>query len=79
MTNRTCRDVIRKPLQPEPIQYTFDQVTLGRRSKTDSVVAVSDLHPRVFDRQGIKEGVHHVVVNWIHWEKRKLERLYKTY
>ncbi|GAA6079479.1 uncharacterized protein LOC115409932, partial [Tachysurus ichikawai] len=60
-------------------QYTWHQDTLGRRSMIDFVVVSSDLRPYVLDTR-VKRGAelstdHHLVVSWIRWRGRKLDRL----
>ncbi|GAA6095909.1 receptor-type tyrosine-protein phosphatase F-like, partial [Tachysurus ichikawai] len=60
-------------------QYTWHQDTLGRRSMIDFVVVSSDLRPYVLDTR-VKRGAelstdHHLVVSWIQWRGRKLDRL----
>ncbi|KAI2668786.1 Craniofacial development protein 2 [Labeo rohita] len=60
-------------------QYTWYQDTLGRRSMIDFVVVSSDLRPYVLDTR-VKRGAelstdHHLVVSWIRWRGRKLDRL----
>ncbi|KAI3354769.1 hypothetical protein L3Q82_004595 [Scortum barcoo] len=52
--------------------------TLGRRSMIDFVVVSSDLRPYVLDTR-VKRGAelstyHHLVVSWIRWQRRKLDR-----
>ncbi|KAI3362053.1 hypothetical protein L3Q82_012386 [Scortum barcoo] len=61
-------------------QCTWHQDTLGRRSMIDFVVAFisSDLRPYVLDTR-VKRGAelstdHHLVVSWIRWQRRKLDR-----
>ncbi|KAI3366230.1 hypothetical protein L3Q82_010039, partial [Scortum barcoo] len=60
-------------------QCTWHQDTLGRRSSMiDFVVISSDLRPYVLDTR-VKRGAelstdHHLVVSWIHWQRRKLDR-----
>ncbi|KAK7896322.1 hypothetical protein WMY93_021647 [Mugilogobius chulae] len=59
-------------------QCTWHQDTLGRRSMIDFVVVSSDLRPRVLDTR-VKRGAelstdHHLVVSWIRWQRRKLDR-----
>ncbi len=60
-------------------QCTWQQDTLGRRSMTDFVVISSDLRPYVLDtrvRRGAELSTdHHLVVSWIRWWGRKLDRL----
>ncbi|KAI3351322.1 hypothetical protein L3Q82_005867 [Scortum barcoo] len=51
---------------------------LGRRSMIDFVVVSSDLRPYVLDTR-VKRGAelstdHHLVVSWIRWQRRKLDR-----
>ena len=53
--------------------------TLGWRSMIDFVVMSSDLQLYVLDTQ-VKRGAelstdHHLVVSWIRWQERKLDRL----
>ena len=60
-------------------QCTWHQDTLGRRSMIDFVVVSSGLWPYVLDTQ-MKRGAelstdHHLVVSWICWQGRKLDRL----
>ncbi|CAM4456622.1 unnamed protein product [Leuciscus chuanchicus] len=60
-------------------QCTWHQDTLGRRSMIDFVVVSSDLRPYVLDTR-VKRGAelstdHHLVVSWIQWRGRKLDRL----
>merc|ERR1712035_64070 len=60
-------------------QCTWHQDTLGRRSMIDFVVVSSDLRPYVLDTR-VKRGAelstdHHLVVSWICWRRRKLDRL----
>uniref|UniRef100_A0A671TUB9 Endonuclease/exonuclease/phosphatase domain-containing protein n=1 Tax=Sparus aurata TaxID=8175 RepID=A0A671TUB9_SPAAU len=60
-------------------QCTWHQDTLGRRSMIDFVVVSSDLRPYVLDTR-VKRGAelstdHHLVVSWICWQDRKLDRL----
>ncbi|GAA6106566.1 receptor-type tyrosine-protein phosphatase F-like, partial [Tachysurus ichikawai] len=60
-------------------QYTWHQDTLGRRSMIDFVVVSSELRPYVLDTR-VKRGAelstdHHLVVSWIRWRGRKLDRL----
>ncbi len=60
-------------------QCTWHQDTLGRRSMVDFVVVSSDLQPYVLDTR-VKRGAelstgHHLVVSWIRWRGRKLDRL----
>ncbi|KAI3357834.1 hypothetical protein L3Q82_016222 [Scortum barcoo] len=59
-------------------QCTWHQDTLGRRSMIDFVVISSDLQPYVLDTR-VKRGAelstdHHLVVSWIRWQRRKLDR-----
>ncbi|KAI3356997.1 hypothetical protein L3Q82_003633 [Scortum barcoo] len=59
-------------------QCTWHQDTLGRRSMIDFVVVSSDLRPYVLDTR-VKRGAelstdHHLVVSWIRWQRRKLDR-----
>ncbi|KAI3368501.1 hypothetical protein L3Q82_025391 [Scortum barcoo] len=59
-------------------QCTWHQDTLGRRSMIDFVVISSDLRPYVLDTR-VKRGAelstdHHLVVSWICWQRRKLDR-----
>ncbi|KAI3361528.1 hypothetical protein L3Q82_013677 [Scortum barcoo] len=60
------------------IKCTWHQDTLGRRSMIDFVVVSSDLRPYVLDTR-VKRGAelstdHHLVVSWIRWQRRKLDR-----
>ncbi|KAL0200215.1 hypothetical protein M9458_003402, partial [Cirrhinus mrigala] len=60
-------------------QYMWYQDTLGRRSMIDFVVVSSDLRPYVLDTR-VKRGAelstdHQLVVSWIRWRGRKLDRL----
>ena len=60
-------------------QCMWHQDTLGRRSMIDFVVVSSGLRPYVLDTR-VKRGAelstdHHLVVSWIHWQGRKLDRL----
>ncbi len=60
-------------------QCTWHQDTLGRRSMIDFVVVSSGLRPYVLDTR-VKRGAelstdHHLVVSWIRWRGRKLDRL----
>ncbi|KAI3364639.1 hypothetical protein L3Q82_011422, partial [Scortum barcoo] len=61
-------------------QCTWHQDTLGRRSMIDFVVVSSDLRPYVLDLDTrVKRGAelstdHHLVVSWIRWQRRKLDR-----
>ncbi|KAI3351300.1 hypothetical protein L3Q82_005843 [Scortum barcoo] len=62
-------------------QCMWHQDTLGRRwerSMIDFVVVSSDLRPYVLDTR-VKRGAelstdHHLVVSWIRWQRRKLDR-----
>ncbi|KAI3356861.1 hypothetical protein L3Q82_003510 [Scortum barcoo] len=59
-------------------QCTWHQDTLGRRSMIDFVVVSSDLRPYVLDTR-VKRGLslstdHHLVVSWLRWQRRKLDR-----
>ncbi|KAI3355548.1 hypothetical protein L3Q82_018375 [Scortum barcoo] len=59
-------------------QCTWHQDTLGRRSMIDFVVVSSDLRPYVLDTR-VKRGAelstdHHLVVSWLRWQRRKLDR-----
>ncbi|KAI3372126.1 hypothetical protein L3Q82_006977 [Scortum barcoo] len=59
-------------------QCMWHQDTLGRRSMIDFVVISSDLRPYVLDTR-VKRGAelstdHHLVVSWIRWQRRKLDR-----
>ncbi|KAI3353576.1 hypothetical protein L3Q82_020098 [Scortum barcoo] len=59
-------------------QCTWHQDTLGRRSMIDFVVVSSDLRSYVLDTR-VKRGAelstdHHLVVSWIRWRRRKLDR-----
>ncbi|KAI3369743.1 hypothetical protein L3Q82_024414 [Scortum barcoo] len=60
-------------------QCTWHQDTLGRkRSMIDFVVVSSDLRPYVLDTR-VKRGAelstdHLLVVSWIRWQRRKLDR-----
>uniref|UniRef100_A0AAY5LCL8 Endonuclease/exonuclease/phosphatase domain-containing protein n=1 Tax=Esox lucius TaxID=8010 RepID=A0AAY5LCL8_ESOLU len=60
-------------------QCTWHQDTLGRRSMIDFVVVSSDLRLYVLDTR-VKRGAelstdHDLVVSWIRWRGRKLDRL----
>ncbi|KAI3353689.1 hypothetical protein L3Q82_004833 [Scortum barcoo] len=59
-------------------QCTWHQDTLGRRSMIDFVVVSSDLRPYVLDtrvkRRAELSTDHHLVVSWIRWQRRKLDR-----
>ncbi|KAI3353442.1 hypothetical protein L3Q82_019972 [Scortum barcoo] len=56
-------------------QCTWHQDTLGQRSMIDFVVASSDLRPYVLDVCLSCQPDHHlVVVSWIRWQRRKLDR-----
>ncbi|KAI3368711.1 hypothetical protein L3Q82_025707, partial [Scortum barcoo] len=55
-----------------------DIIPLGRRSMIDFVVVSSDLRPYVLDTR-VKRGAelstdHHLVVSWLRWQRRKLDR-----
>ncbi|KAI3356013.1 hypothetical protein L3Q82_017286, partial [Scortum barcoo] len=57
---------------------TWQQDTLGWRSMIDFVVVSSDLWLYVLDTR-VKRGAelstdHHLVVSWIRWQRRKLDR-----
>ncbi|KAI3377518.1 hypothetical protein L3Q82_008694, partial [Scortum barcoo] len=57
---------------------TCPQDTLGQRSMIDFVVLASNLRPYVLDTR-VKRGAelstdHHLVVSWIRWRRRKLDR-----
>ncbi|KAI3354782.1 hypothetical protein L3Q82_004525 [Scortum barcoo] len=60
-------------------QCTWHQDTLGRRSMIDFVVAFHLISwPYVLDTR-VKRGAelstdHHLVVSWIRWQRRKLDR-----
>ncbi|KAI3360757.1 hypothetical protein L3Q82_012993 [Scortum barcoo] len=59
-------------------QCTWHQDTLGWRLMIDFVVVSSDLRPYVLDTR-VKRGAelstdHHLVVSWIRWQRRKLDR-----
>ncbi|KAI3377023.1 hypothetical protein L3Q82_000239 [Scortum barcoo] len=59
-------------------QCTWHQDTPRRRSMIDFVVVSSDLRPYVLDTR-VKRGAelstdHHLVVSWIRWQRRKLDR-----
>ncbi|KAI3359498.1 hypothetical protein L3Q82_013894 [Scortum barcoo] len=60
-------------------QCTWHQdITLGRSPMIDFVVVSSDLRPYVLDTR-VKRGAelstdHHLVVSWIRWQRRKLDR-----
>lgn len=59
-------------------QCTWHQDTLGQRLMIDFVVVSSDLRPYVLDTR-VKRGAelstdHHLVVSWIRWRGRKLDR-----
>ncbi len=61
------------------IRGFWHQDTLGRRSMIDFVVISSDLRPYVLDTR-VKRGAelstdHHLVVSWIQWRGRNLDRL----
>ncbi|KAI3360389.1 hypothetical protein L3Q82_002300 [Scortum barcoo] len=63
-------------------QCTWHQDTLGRRSMIDFVVVSSDLRPYVLDTR-VKRGAelstdHHLLVSWIRWQRRKLDRPEQT-
>nr|XP_057925644.1 craniofacial development protein 2-like [Doryrhamphus excisus] len=56
----------------------WHQDTLGRRSVIDFVVVSSDLRPHVLDTR-VKRGAelstdHHLVMSWIRWRGRMLDR-----
>ena len=57
---------------------TWHQDALGRRSVIDFVVVSSDLWLYVLDTRVKREGElstdHHLVVRWIRWQGRKLDR-----
>ena len=58
---------------------TWYQDTLGRRTMINFVVVSPDLQPNVLDTR-VKRGAelssdHHLVVSWIRWQGRKLDRL----
>ncbi|KAK3517264.1 hypothetical protein QTP70_001756 [Hemibagrus guttatus] len=60
-------------------QYTWYKDTLGRGSKIDLVVVSSDLRQHVLDAR-VKRGSelstdHHLVVSWIHLQRRMPNRL----
>ncbi|KAI3353340.1 hypothetical protein L3Q82_019871, partial [Scortum barcoo] len=60
------------------VHVAWHQDTLGRRSMIDFVVVSSDLRPYVLDTR-VKRGAelstdHHLVVSWIRWQRRKLDR-----
>ncbi|KAK5902677.1 hypothetical protein CesoFtcFv8_007911 [Champsocephalus esox] len=57
---------------------TWYQSTLGRRSMIDFVIVSSDLRPYVLDTR-VKRGAelstdHHLVVNWVEWQGKPLDR-----
>ncbi|KAI3377852.1 hypothetical protein L3Q82_008990 [Scortum barcoo] len=59
-------------------QCTWHQDALGWRLMIDFVVVSSDLRPYVLDTR-VKRGAelstdHHLVVSWIRWQRRKLDR-----
>ncbi|KAI3372654.1 hypothetical protein L3Q82_023124 [Scortum barcoo] len=59
------------------LDFCASQVTV-RRSMIDFVVVSSDLRPYVLDTR-VKRGAelstdHHLVVSWIRWQRRKLDR-----
>ena len=59
-------------------QCTWHQDALGRRSVIHFVVVLSHLQPYVLDTW-VKRGAelstdHHLVVSWIRWQGRKLDR-----
>ncbi|XDV22637.1 hypothetical protein PO909_027493 [Leuciscus waleckii] len=59
-------------------KHNQHQDTLGRRSMIDFVVVYSDIRPYVLDTR-VKRGAelstdHHLVVSWIRWRGRKLNR-----
>ncbi|KAI3359986.1 hypothetical protein L3Q82_014318 [Scortum barcoo] len=65
-------------LNPTERLHTWHQDTLGRRSMIDFVVVSSDLRPYVLDTR-VKRGAelstdHHLVVSWLRWQRRKLDR-----
>ncbi|KAI3355762.1 hypothetical protein L3Q82_004334 [Scortum barcoo] len=60
-------------------QCTWHQDTLGRRSMIDFVVVSSDLRPSRLGHFRVKRGAelstdHHLVVSWLRWQRRKLDR-----
>ncbi|KAI3359159.1 hypothetical protein L3Q82_002693 [Scortum barcoo] len=60
-------------------QCTWHQDTLGRRSMIDFVVVSSDLRPYRLGHFRVKRGAelstdHHLVVSWLRWQRRKLDR-----
>ncbi|KAK5875618.1 hypothetical protein CesoFtcFv8_026682 [Champsocephalus esox] len=57
---------------------TWYQSTLGRRSMIDFVIVSSDLRPYVLDTR-VKRGAelstdHHLVVSWVEWRGKPLDR-----
>ena len=57
---------------------TWYQSTLGRRSMIDFVIVSSDLRPCVLDTR-VKRGAelstdHHLVVSWVRWQGKPLDR-----
>ena len=57
---------------------TWHQDAPGWRSMIDFVIVSSDLQPYVLDTR-VKRGAelstdHHLVVSWIRWKGRKLDR-----
>ena len=58
--------------------YTWHQNTLGLRSQIDFVIVSEDLRPSVLDTR-VKRGAelstdHHLVVSWIRWRGKPLDR-----
>ena len=58
--------------------YTWHQNTLGLRSQIDFVIVSADLRPSVLDTR-VKRGAelstdHHLVVSWIRWRGKPLDR-----
>ncbi|KAI3364048.1 hypothetical protein L3Q82_010874 [Scortum barcoo] len=70
----TWRGVIGRNSLPDlnPSCCTWHQDTLGRRSMIDFVVVSSDLQLYVLDTRLSTD--HHLVVSWIRWQRRKLDR-----
>ncbi|KAK5904105.1 hypothetical protein CesoFtcFv8_005702 [Champsocephalus esox] len=59
-------------------KFTRYQSTLGRRSMIDFVIVSSDLRPYVLDTR-VKRGAglstdHHLVVSWVEWRGKPLDR-----
>ncbi|KAI3374280.1 hypothetical protein L3Q82_006128 [Scortum barcoo] len=55
-------------------QCTWHQDTLGRRSMIDFVVVSSDLLDTRVKRGAELSTDYHLVVSWIRWQRRKLDR-----